>query len=51
MGTEIELSRPDELFPKPAWLGKEVSDDPRYTNVSLARYQTIPSNEPQDPRG
>ncbi len=35
---EIELSREDEPFEKPAWLGKEVSDDPRYYNVSLINH-------------
>lgn len=39
---EIELSRPDEQFPKPVWLGKEVSEDSRYSNVSLAETHTIP---------
>lgn len=39
---EIELTRPDETFPRPAWLGKEVSDDPRYTNAALAESRTIP---------
>ncbi len=48
---EIELSHPDENFPRPAWLGREVSEDSRYSNASLAQTHTIPSNEPQDPRG
>ena len=34
---EIELSRADEPFERPAWLREEVSDDPRYQNVNLAR--------------
>lgn len=33
---EIELSSRDEDFAKPAWLGEEVSGDPRYLNSSLA---------------
>lgn len=33
---EIELSREDEVFERPDWLGAEVSDDPRYYNVCLA---------------
>lgn len=33
---EIELTSEDEVFNKPAWVGKEVSDDPRYLNSSLA---------------
>jgi len=32
---EIELSSEGELFDKPAWLGKEVSDDPAYLNAKL----------------
>lgn len=35
---EIELSHEDEIFERPAWLGEEVSDDPRYYNVSLASH-------------
>jgi CYTH domain-containing protein len=34
---EIELARDDEVFECPAWLGAEVSGDPRYYNSSLAR--------------
>ncbi|MBM4228214.1 MAG: CYTH domain-containing protein [Gammaproteobacteria bacterium] len=32
---EIELSAEDESFERPAWLGAEVSGDPRYYNTSL----------------
>lgn len=35
---EIELERPDQSFERPGWLGREVSDDPSYTNGSLARH-------------
>ena len=34
---EIELSYPDEPFGKPAWLGEEVTGDPRYYNSSLIK--------------
>jgi len=34
---EIELDDEDEIFEKPDWLGREVSDDPRYYNMNLAR--------------
>ena len=34
---EIELSRPDEFFEKPDWLGEEVSHDERYYNVRLVK--------------
>jgi len=33
---EIELKDADEAFEQPAWLGREVSDDPRYFNACLA---------------
>jgi adenylate cyclase len=32
---EIELKSTNEAFTKPNWIGDEVSDDPRYYNVSL----------------
>jgi adenylate cyclase len=35
---EIELASVDQRFPRPAWLGAEVSDDARYFNVNLARH-------------
>lgn len=35
---EIELEEETQEFPKPDWLGKEVSRDRRYHNVSLVRY-------------
>jgi len=34
---EIELTAADESFVRPPWAGDEVSDDPRYFNVNLAR--------------
>jgi adenylate cyclase len=33
---EIELTHADEAFERPAWLGKEVSEDVRYYNSSLS---------------
>ena len=33
---EVELAAADERFPRPDWLGDEVSDDPRYMNAALA---------------
>ena len=32
---EIELSHPEQGFPRPEWLGEEVSHDPRYYNSQL----------------
>ncbi len=34
---EIELETEDEAFTLPAWIGTEVSADPRYYNASLIR--------------
>lgn len=35
---EIELPDPDAPFERPPWVGEEVSHDPRYYNVMLARH-------------
>ncbi len=35
---EIELEHEQQIFQHPAWLGREVSDDRRYINVSLVRH-------------
>ena len=34
---EVELSKPHARFERPEWLGKEVTDEERYYNASLAR--------------
>ena len=34
---EIELEKEDQEFPKPDWLGEEVSDDARYLNANLVK--------------
>lgn len=34
---EIELSSEDEAFVKPAWIGQEVTGDPRYYNSMLMK--------------
>lgn len=34
---EIELKSEDEAFERPAWLGPEVSSDPRYFNSNLLK--------------
>lgn len=39
---EIELKQEDQTFSRPAWLGKEISDDPRYFNSNLAK---LPYNQ------
>jgi len=35
---EIELEDADQLFERPDWVGKEVTDDPRYSNASLVQH-------------
>jgi adenylate cyclase len=35
---EVELSHADEEFPRPPWLGREVSDLARYYNLNLATH-------------
>jgi adenylate cyclase len=35
---ELELDSESESFERPAWLGAEVTEDPRYLNTSLARH-------------
>jgi adenylate cyclase len=34
---EVELAAEDEVFTMPDWAGEEVTGDPRYYNVNLAR--------------
>lgn len=34
---ELELASEDEAFERPAWLGEEVSSDPRYFNSNLLK--------------
>lgn len=34
---EIELQAEDEAFERPAWVGEEVTSDPRYLNTNLAK--------------
>lgn len=35
---EIELPVPEAVFPRPAWLGREVTGERRYYNSHLARH-------------
>jgi adenylate cyclase len=35
---ELELASIDSSYPKPDWLGQEVTDDPRYLNSNLVAY-------------
>ena len=34
---EVELDREDQQFPKPDWIGDEVTGDPRYFNSNLIK--------------
>lgn len=45
---EIELTDENEPFERPAWIGKEVSDDTRYYNVCLTRHPYKDWNHGQD---
>lgn len=40
---EIELGAADEQVVLPAWLGREVTGDPAYSNAALARENGAPS--------
>jgi adenylate cyclase len=35
--TEIELDRADQKFPLPPWVGREVTDDPRFHKRNMMR--------------
>ncbi len=35
---EVELASEDQVFERPPWLGEEVTGDPRYYNVNLAKH-------------
>lgn len=35
---ELELEREDQPFERPSWLGREVTQDPRYYNSNLAAH-------------
>jgi adenylate cyclase len=35
---EVELEREDQPLTKPAWIGEEVTDDPRFYNVNLVHH-------------
>ncbi|MBE9136304.1 CYTH domain-containing protein [Nodosilinea sp. LEGE 07088] len=35
---EVELTSPDQFVELPAWIGADVSHDPRYLNANLARH-------------
>lgn len=44
---EVELSSTTESFSQPPWIGKEVSEDPRYYNSNIAKrpYRTWSRND------
>jgi adenylate cyclase len=35
---EVELGSEEQMFEHPTWLGEEVTGDPRYYNVNLAKH-------------
>jgi CYTH domain-containing protein len=46
---EVELAREDQPFERPAWLGDEVSGDPRYFNANLVAHPFREWAEPARP--
>lgn len=42
---EVELQNKSDVPELPAWIGKEVTADRRYSNAYLSRYHEIPSDE------
>lgn len=42
---EIEMTNPDEPVTLPPYIGREVTDDPRYYNSSLATAEDLPPFE------
>ena len=38
---EVELERVDQSFEKPAWVGDEVTGDPKYYNASLVTHPYV----------
>jgi len=40
---EVELPSPDEPLDLPAWVGREVTDDPRFRNSALALSPPVPA--------
>ena len=34
---ELELENEDQYFPRPDWIGEEVTDEPRYFNANLVK--------------
>jgi len=35
---EVELENENQPFDKPSWIGREVTDDPRYYNSNLIKH-------------
>lgn len=48
---EIEFPNADaaKKYPSPAWIDKEVTDDPAYTNAALAKYGRPPLTAASNP--
>ena len=40
---EIELESSEQVFSLPEWIGREISDDRRYSNSAMSRTGEIPS--------
>lgn len=48
---EVELADEAENFERPVWVGREVSDDPRYFNSNLVRHPFCTWKQESGPAG
>jgi adenylate cyclase len=46
---EVELQHPDQKLDLPGWIGKEVTDDPRYRKINMQTQHTVDLRESQAP--
>ena len=44
---EVELQHADQELDLPSWIGKEVTDDPRYRKVNMERLRVVALAESQ----
>lgn len=48
---EVELTDEDEAFLCPAWLGREVTGDPRWSKIAMVKERLSRTNGTQDAQG
>ena len=46
---EVELESPDQAVEQPPWIGREVTEDPRYYNAWLSQHPYSGWNDSDDP--